>query len=303
MRSLVIGVLIFGLCMAEWISPVTFVSAQTPLKPDSAEFLEKIEKLKASFKDSPKVLEEINRLEKKYPEQSGEARYEKSGHQYTTYIVAMMAGLGRPRSFRLAYYSQVPDDEIRFSATLAFFYVFNLDYRKQIMAVLHSLHGGDHDLVLKRRSDLRDLIRDGIKRGSLADYQIGLMIHAFADSYAHTTTHDGQLKAFDYTWGHLFHGHKPDIIAHDPEKYEDYACALYKALSLESACSSKFDPLRDLIKKLEKSRNAELPEFEKYARDPHGFDTDKYEAAGEEREIEREDVEKTINIIEARISR
>ena len=171
------------------------------------------------------------------------------------------------------------------------------------MSILHSLHGGNHDSVLKRRSDLRDLISEGIKNKSLRDYQIGLIIHAFADSYAHTMVKDGQLSAFGYIWGHLFHGHEPDLIVYDPENYNEYACELYKALSLKTSCSPELERLQSMIRKLETNRNDELPEFERYAYDLR-YDYKVYWAKGKEwnKSVTKEHVKKTFEIIEAKIS-
>ena len=60
-------IVIFGLCVLGGFFPPGAVSAQTPLQKNSAEILEKMKELKASFKDSPKAIEEIARLEKKIP--------------------------------------------------------------------------------------------------------------------------------------------------------------------------------------------------------------------------------------------
>ena len=302
MRNAIRGILISGLCVAFLITPGKSLAEDSLILQESEEFRKKMADLTNSFIDSPIVLKEIKRLEEIYPDQSGLGKYQRSGHQFTTYIVSMAAGLSRTQSYKLAYYSQFPDDEKRFSATLAFIYIFNQDYREQIMAVLHSLHGGGHQSVLKRRVDLRDLIRDGIKNNNLEDYQIGLIIHAFADSYAHTTCHNGQLKAFDYTWGHLFHGTKPDIIVHDPENYKNFTCELYKALSLTASCSPGLDQLHGMIEKLKTSRNAELPEFEKYVKNYLGFEPAIYESNIKtwQNLVKKSQVVDTIELIESK---
>jgi RHS repeat-associated protein len=43
--------------------------------------------------------------------------YNASGHFYTTYLVAIVAGLSSDEAYRLAYYSQLPDQDAEFSAT------------------------------------------------------------------------------------------------------------------------------------------------------------------------------------------
>ncbi len=264
----------------------------------------KIAELRSQFQIAPQSLREISRLEEKYPQTDvGAPKYQRSGHQFTTYIIAFLAGLGRERSHKLAYFSQFPDDEVRFSATMAFFYFWDPEYRKQVMATLHSLHGGDSSAVYRRRSDLKKIVEKGIREGSLEDYQIGLIIHAFADSYAHTTIEDGRLSAFGYEWGHLFHGHAPDVIVHDPEKYKDYACHLYQALALSNACAPRLNELFEMIDKLASSRDAELPKFEFYAAQLL-FDATLYENYGIEWEksVGKTQVSNTIKEIEEAIT-
>ncbi len=258
-----------------------------------------------SFVDSPELLKEVEQLEKEYLDVSGVAKYRRAGHQYTTYIVSMAAGLGRDRSYELAYFSQFPDDEKRFSATLAAIYLFTPKYRREIMAVLHSLHGGNHEAVLKRRRSLQELVAQGIAEGTLKDYQVGLIIHALADSYAHTKEEDGKLVAFGYAVGHLFHGHEPDLIAYAPEKYKAYTCALFEALSQRTTCTSELAELHAMIERLKKQRNTELPKFEAYAQDEAGFDRAQYEAhaAVWNDSVSKDDVRSTIGAMEAHFSR
>lgn len=298
------SVLISGLCVTLWMMPIGSAFTESEIKHNAAEIQNEIEKLNSSFIDSPEVVSEIKRLEEKYPEQSGKGRYQEGGHQYTTYIVAMAAGLGRERSYKLSYYSQLPDDEIAFNAALAFFYFFNLEYRQEIMALLHSLHGGDKLSVEKRRNDLRDLIHEGIKDRSLSDKQIGLIIHAYADSYAHTMIKNGQLKAFDYTWGHLFHGNKPDLIVYDPEKYKEYTCELFKVLSSKGTCSPELDKLHEKIKGLETSRIKELPFFAILATKDYGYDSTLYKDNGKkwENTVSKDELIQTMKIIESKTS-
>jgi hypothetical protein len=169
------------------------------------------------------------------------------------------------------------------------------------MAVLHSLHGGVHDAVLKRRRDLQALISDGVQNGQLKDFQIGLIIHALADSFGHTVGKDSELRAFDYTWGHLFHGSKPDLIDHDPEKFKEYTCALYIALSSKQDCQQVLKDLHEIIDHLAFSRNDALPLFKKYAYKKE-FDQQFYEALNKswKNKVDKAAVKHTIELIEAR---
>lgn len=256
------------------------------------------------FVHSPVLLAEVERLKKKYPDESGKQKYQRAGHQYTTYIVAMAAGLGRDRSYKLAYFSQFPDDEREFSATRGAFYFLDPNYRRQLMAVLHSLHGGGHAAVLKRREDLKALVARGIKEGGLEDFQIGLTIHALADAYAHTKGEPDALSAFGYVVGHLFHGHEPDFIAYDPDKYKAYTCALFEALSGRNICESELAGLHAVIEGLKKKRNAELAEIETYARGKPDFEQEEYDAFASvwKDSVSKGDVRATLEVMEAAIS-
>ncbi len=257
------------------------------------------------FKDSPDLLKEIKRLETLTPEQSpGLPKYEESGHQYTTYIVAVLAGIEWERAHKLAYFAQFPDEIDDYSATSVAFDLSDIDYRKQIMSTLHSLHGGNNEAIRKRRKDLKALVMDGIKNRSLKDYQIGLIIHAFADSYAHTFEEEGEQKAFGYIVGHLWHGHQPDIIVYAPEKYKEYACALFLALSLKRSCLPILSGLFALIDRLKISRNAELPEFKEFATEEHDFFSEFYGLKGEswKQSVTKQDVLATLNAMESKFS-
>ena len=257
-----------------------------------------------TYQQSPDLLREIERLEKLYPEQfPGADKYDRSGHQYTTFIIARIAGKDSELSHKLAYFAQFPDDITKYSATAASIKIFNLTYRKKIMSTLHSLHGGDETAVLKRRSILKRLIQDGIQNGTLKPYQLGLITHAFADSYAHTKIEDGKTVAFSDGVGHLWHGHTPDIIAYDPDKYNEYACNLFMALALKDACRPDIDPLSTMIQALKKSRNAELMKFETFSEDNYGFLRDYYSDNGKiwEKDVSEEDVLATIELIESKL--
>ncbi|MCG7985335.1 MAG: hypothetical protein JAY90_21645 [Candidatus Thiodiazotropha lotti] len=257
---------------------------------------------------SPEVASEIDKLKRVYPEQSPKIRYERTGHQYTTYIVARKAGHSRERSREFAFFSQYPDDEKQFSAVGVFFNIFDLNQRKRIMSTLHSLHDGKHSAVLKRRQDIQQLISDGVRSGNLTDPQIGLMIHALGDSYAHTTGNldDGDLEAFGYVLGHLFHGTKPDIITYNPKKYRLYACALYDALNGKGDCAHQLEDLYALIDELKVSRNTALPEFETLANaSKYDFDKDKYEKIWDRGDppLEKLEVDSALTIMESTFSK
>ncbi len=294
-------------CLSFVFEPLAADDAERPEENGADNTVDhaKIEEMEKQFAPAPTLLKEIGRLEKKYPQvEKGHPKYRKSGHQFTAYIVARLAGLKKDRAYKLAYFAQFPDAEVEFSATMAFLYFWDLQYRKNIMSVLHSLHGGDHVAVLKRREDLKQLIYDGIRTQSLEDHQVGLIIHALADSYAHVKGDEDRLEAFGYGVGHLFHGHKPDIIAYAPERYKKFACALFQALSTTKDCMPVLEQLFSMIQRLEVSRDDELLKFEVFAHEILDFNDKKYEQDGEawRNLVDKDVIVKTIGAIEMIIS-
>lgn len=155
--------------------------------------------------------------------------YEEDGHLYTTYIVAMRAGLPRPRALELAWGSQVPDANRRFTAVNAAWTALWDKHKQQIMTTLHSLHGGGPAQVAKRRDDLDALVRVALEQGE-PDWRVGLIIHAYGDSYAHTYINGDEEHAYGWPLGHAEDGHAPDKIALAGPKYLTYVGRLYKAL-------------------------------------------------------------------------
>lgn len=248
------------------------------------------------FCRSQDMLAEKERLKEKYKSNNPAIKYGPAGHLYTTYFVTKTALGDIDRAYEIAYFSQLPDEEKWFSATYAFFTPWRSESR-EIMKFQHALHGGDQIDVLETRDNLKRLIQFD---ESLKDYQIGLIIHAYADSYAHTTvTKGGRLKAYGYIWGHLWHGHDPDLIAYDPPKYREYTCDLFKALSRKNNCeNAQMADLHDMIKKLEMDISKELSDFETYMK-TKDFDENELYAIGSNRrnELSKKDIKATIDII------
>lgn len=161
------------------------------------------------------------------------------GHMLTTFVVARFAGLSEEDTYALTFYSQVPDLDGRFDAihvSLNYLLVpWRWDWRRDINRELHSLHGGNDAEVQFRREYLGELIRlKLLKPKAEALQEAGLMIHAFADSYAHT---DGEYlskneQAYGPLYGHLFKGTFPDQIAQREvfQKYKGYVTNLFNIL-------------------------------------------------------------------------
>jgi hypothetical protein len=158
------------------------------------------------------------------------------GHEYTTYEVAKAAGIEDASARRIAYYSQAPDKMFwTYAATpVAVWGLVYIPYRQRIMDTLHSLHGGVGDEVLCRRARLEKMIGNYPLAGTKAqpNWELGFLIHAFGDSYAHTYSNvlDGKLHAYGGFVGHGFAVSSPDTISKHPEKYEPYFHALCRAL-------------------------------------------------------------------------
>ncbi|WP_203292402.1 hypothetical protein [Maricaulis parjimensis] len=164
-----------------------------------------------------------------------DAKYNRDGHQDTTYLVAVMAGRSPREAALLSFYNEAADDlALRFAAPQVSVWASfgGWTYRHRIVGVLHSLHGGGPEAVDRRRADLQRSLANR-PAGENADiWQSGLIIHALGDSYAHTTGVGGDQGAYGELYGHLFDGHSPDYVAMRPPVYRAYIEALYAALEV-----------------------------------------------------------------------
>lgn len=156
------------------------------------------------------------------------------GHLSTTGVVAFLAGYSFGDATLLACYSQMPDDQMwSLSAPLVGIWgIVRPEFRRLIVADLHSLHGGDHRAVQQRRTRLAALVTQALANRAPA-WQVGFLIHALGDSYAHVKGPAGDLEAYGPGVGHIFAFRKdPDDISSDDNitHYRDYANALYAAL-------------------------------------------------------------------------
>lgn len=156
-------------------------------------------------------------------------QYEIDGHLYTTFVVAVLAGLPLGRALELSWGSQVPDANRKFTAVSAAWNSLWNDHSKSIMQTLHSLHGGNEQAVQRRRKNLKTLIAAALGRKE-PDWKVGLLIHAYGDSYAHTYQKNGKEVAYGIPHGHAGDGHTPDKIGEFPQKYLSYVTNLYQDL-------------------------------------------------------------------------
>jgi len=173
--------------------------------------------------------------------------YEEVGHFYTIYAVARAAGLPLNQAFKLAYYGQIPDEVPGLDA-FALWKAMNFgagakpiqsyipkdskveQWAEPVMTLLHSLHGGGKDSVLKRRQCLLNLLKDP----NIKPWERGLILHAFGDAFAHVHGTGDKLQAYPYPNGHGFAsalGNDPDLISNFPNRYKDYVKSLYQGLA------------------------------------------------------------------------
>ncbi|WP_095189818.1 hypothetical protein [Pseudomonas sp. Irchel 3E19] len=166
--------------------------------------------------------------------------FAKDGHFYTAGYVAYLAGYhDLDKIQRISCFTQTPDEEFwKLNAVPVSIYGITpglWTYRRQVVNGLHSLHGGDTNAVYERRARLKKMIEDAVKPDSgVPDWQLGFLIHAFGDSYAHVKGKPPQ--AYGPGVGHMFDslfGDDPDaiFINHHYEKYNAYVNSLFAALA------------------------------------------------------------------------
>jgi RHS repeat-associated protein len=150
--------------------------------------------------------------------------YDEAGHYWTTFAIALMAGMSPADASNLAYWSQYPDMAGAGLDAIGSLLQDRLDQAERIQNYLHSLTNGDPE---ERRCILNKLLQNP----ELTPPEQGLLIHAYGDAYAHTWFDPfGNEHGFAPPFGHLFGGHAPDHIGNDPFKYRDYAQSLYTLL-------------------------------------------------------------------------
>jgi ribosome-binding factor A len=194
--------------------------------------------------------------------------YLENGHFFTTFMVAIAANLTPDKAYTLAYYSQLPDEVADYDAfeqvkaylmdntelrtrglhtpEMLLRYAARAEYQREINELLHSLHGGE---AVPRRKALKRLVASK----GLADWEIGLLIHAFADSFAHSYLKNGTLYAHSWPYGHGANnvtGNSPDLIGNDPQTYKEYVGNLFEALAGIQAPANVLAPLEQFADSL-----------------------------------------------------
>lgn len=191
--------------------------------------------------------------------------YEEAGHFYTTFMVARAVGMSKERAFRLAYYSQYPDER---RATTAYAnprdFLMRMARResrtelRNVQETIHSLHGGSGEEVNRVRTGLQDAVADG----NVNDETRGIVIHALGDSYAHTRRVEArdasgvvtgtEEQAYGSPLGHgaQRQPNAPDVISNRPELFGEYVTALADALSRvsgEKVNQQQLDGIRKVV--------------------------------------------------------
>lgn len=199
-------------------------------------------------------------------------KYNEIGHTYTTFKMCRIAGLDMNRSIALSYYSQYPDIDYDYAATLVGFKYLLIpwehDWRNDITGVLHSLHGGDHEAIGDRRKNIEKVLKETLKDPE-NDPVSGLLLHAYADTFAHTKnrfdTDDEQ--AYGPWIGHAIPnlcGHSPDNIkyGHNMEKYIGYLDDLFEIIKTDDSDEQEFERLKRAVQDL-KCDDTKCPDFHK----------------------------------------
>jgi len=176
--------------------------------------------------------------------------YGEAGHFYTAYLVALAVGFDDRTAFRIAFYTQMPDEVSELDAT-----------HMAIESVVPVLIGG-WGSVLPRFVELEAVReRDAVQRGGHAltgrpsaeerarrsavtgtldphAPEFGLSVHALGDSFAHSTIADEGMM-YQPVSGHaaqfVTDAHSPDYISLRRTLYVTYVTALYRAFVAAAA--------------------------------------------------------------------
>lgn len=196
------------------------------------------------------------------------SEFEEDGHLFTTLAIAELAKFSDQRMVTLSYYSQYPDIEKKYNAvpvSLKYLLIpWKWTWRNDITGALHSLHGGKRKQIDQRRHSIRQALSETIIKPEL-DWLSGLLIHAFADSYAHTkhNYNSKKEKAYNVWIGHAIPSifrDSPDCIAANKPKYIGYVNDLYNVLKSDTSNDIDFNLFIDEVRNL-KLNGESCPKF------------------------------------------
>jgi hypothetical protein len=232
------------------------------------------------------------------------------GHLYTTLSVSNIAGYDEARQFLFSYYSQYPDIDSDYEAVpVAIKYLllpWKWEWRNDIVGVLHSQYGGGRSAIDERRQKISNALSQTLTDPQL-DWLSGLLIHAYADSYAHTknTFNSKEEEAYNVWIGHAFptlFGQSPDNIKTEisEPKYFAYITDLYSNLKLDVGDDQRFIKFKDFVDRLECNDGA-CPNFNALYNNQPVVDTriDEFIQCMNEtsRQLSKEEIQKAIDLI------
>jgi hypothetical protein len=130
----------------------------------------------------------------------------------------------------------------------------NFKWRKLIYTKLHSLYGGDHYAIVKRRYAIGGAIEESLKNPTEI-WKTGILIHSLGDSYAHTKGkyHSKDGKAFNKYTGHgiesVFLTDPDEIFKKENEdKYIAFVTDLFNRLQTSTKDQKGFNDFVDNIR-------------------------------------------------------
>ncbi|MCI5166383.1 MAG: hypothetical protein D3903_09860 [Candidatus Electrothrix sp. GM3_4] len=194
----------------------------------------------------------------------------RDGHLYTTLSIADIAGYDEPRQFMLSYYSQYPDIDTDYEAVpVALKYIllpWKWEWRNDIVGALHTQHGGGRAVIDERKRNISQALSRTLIDPKI-DWLSGLLIHAYADSYAHTKNalNSKEERAYSVWIGHAL----PSLFGEDPDsiktetgepKYLGYITDLYSILKLGTGNDQAFIRFKNLVDRLV-CENGKCPNF------------------------------------------
>lgn len=182
------------------------------------------------------------------------------GHYYTVYYVSLLVGFDEDTSFKLAFYTQLPDQVEELDAvavtkkggitfavsTLAPFTILTsanpniYEASRKRLRWAYIIQTGLHALSGDVAKDEQKLTTDLIAAASTTQpiEYVAFLIHRLGDTYAHTSLKEDKnpnAKLYRFPYGHA----GPDLDVNSPDdihnrffKYREYAKALFKILSV-----------------------------------------------------------------------
>ena len=162
-----------------------------------------------------------------------DGNYQRDGHFYTVYLVALSIGLPSDLSLKLALAAEGPDTEIYDAIGVAVGNPSWQDRHKQ--SPIHAL--SNKMASIQRKDVKKDFLSTNLGGLDTSEFiEAASMLHTFGDTYAHIRLgkeyingkgeFDGKLYGHGidnvFTLGHATHGHKPDLIWKRPQLWKGY---------------------------------------------------------------------------------